>query len=58
MGVCALCSNGGEDTSLLEASHKELGRIMVCGDCWRDLYQENRIVYGTTRSGKCGVCTR
>ena len=58
MGVCALCSNGGEGTSLLEANHKELGRIMVCRDCWRDLYEENSLVYGSTCSGKCCACPR
>ena len=58
MGVCDLCSNGGEDVSLLAASHKELGRIKVCRDCWQKLYQENRMVYGSTCSGKCSVCAR
>ncbi|UCD45936.1 MAG: hypothetical protein JSV27_05480 [Candidatus Bathyarchaeota archaeon] len=58
MGVCALCSKGGEETSLLEAAHKELGKIMVCRDCWRDLYQKNRMVYGSTCSGKCSACAR
>jgi superfamily II helicase len=58
MGVCALCSNGGEGTSLLEANHKEHGRIMICRDCWQELYRENRMVYGSTCSGKCSTCAR
>jgi hypothetical protein len=58
MGVCALCGKGGEGISLLGASHKELGWIMVCQECWRNLWDENSMVAGSSCSGKCSACAR
>ena len=58
MGTCALCGNGGEGISTLGASHKELGWIMVCQDCWRNLSDTNSIVAGSSCTGKCAGCAR
>ena len=58
MGTCALCGKTGTDVSTLGASHKELGWIMVCQDCWRNLSDDNRIVAGSTCTGKCASCPR
>jgi len=55
MGKCKLCGKNGEDLTLISASHKDLGRIMVCDECWKKLWNENRMVCGTTGSG--GTCT-
>ncbi len=53
MGECALCSKGGENLSLLGANHKELGYIMVCRDCWKELFLKNRMVAGSSGSRGC-----
>jgi ribosome-binding protein aMBF1 (putative translation factor) len=54
MGVCELCGKGG---SRLEANHKELGRIMVCRECWSRLYDENRMTCSVGASGgSCSCC--
>jgi len=55
MGKCKLCGKNGEALTLISASHKDLGRIMVCDECWKKLWNENRMVCGTTGSG--GTCT-
>lgn len=49
MSRCALC--GRESPSLLWANHKEKGGIWVCADCWRKLFEENMLVYGSSESG-------
>ena len=56
MNECGLCGKKGEDLSLLSASHKELGRIMICRECWVKLYKKNRMVCGTTSGGTCPTC--
>lgn len=58
-----MCGNEG---SLLQASHKDKGLIMVCRDCWQMLYENNETVSGTTSdtsasaapscSGSCAGC--
>jgi len=54
---CELCGNAGDDLSLLSASHKDLGTIMVCRDCWEKLYEGNLILCGLTGSGgTCPTC--
>jgi len=56
---CELCGKSGEDLSRLSANHKELGRIMICQECWTKLYDENRMVCGTTggsSSSSCPTC--
>jgi hypothetical protein len=58
MGECGLCHKSGEDVSLLGANHKELGNILICRDCWKELYQANRMVAGSTCGGKCSTCCR
>ena len=47
---CDLCEKSGEDLSLLSANHKECGWIMVCRDCWTELYSENSMVSGSGSS--------
>jgi predicted SprT family Zn-dependent metalloprotease len=54
MGQCKLCGKDGENLTLTSADHKDLGRIMVCTECWKKLYKENRMVCGATGSG--GTC--
>jgi predicted SprT family Zn-dependent metalloprotease len=54
MGECKLCGRNGEDLTLRSADHKDLGRIMVCSDCWRKLWNKNSMVCGTSGSG--GTC--
>ena len=58
MGICELCGKGGEGISMLGASHKELGWIMICQDCWQDLSSKNRMVAGSSCSGRCAGCPR
>jgi len=54
MGKCKLCGKNGEDLTLRSANHKELGRIMVCDECWKRLWNGNRMICSTTGSG--GTC--
>ena len=57
MGKCELCGKNGKELSLFSANHKELGQIMVCQECWVNLYDENRMVSGSTGSGgSCPTC--
>jgi len=58
MEECKLCGKNGEDLSLLSANHKEIGKIMVCRECWVKLYEENRMLSGNTGSsgGICPTC--
>lgn len=56
MGECKICGKNGEELSLLQADHKELGRIMVCQECWSKLYDKNRMVCGTAGGGSCPTC--
>jgi len=54
MGKCELC---GKEGSRMEAAHKELGRIMVCQECWSKLYGENRMAADIGSSGSsCAFC--
>jgi hypothetical protein len=46
-----------EKTTLISANHKDLGRIKVCSECWKKLWNENSMVCGTSGSGdKCPSC--
>lgn len=57
MGECKLCRKNGEDLSLLSVNHKDLGYMRVCQESWIKLYDENRMVCGTTGSGgTCPTC--
>ncbi|MBL7168305.1 hypothetical protein ISS40_06490 [Candidatus Bathyarchaeota archaeon] len=58
MGECGLCHKSGEEVSLLGANHKELGSILICRDCWKELYQTNSMVAGSSCGGKCSTCCR
>jgi len=51
MSECKLCGKNDENLTLLSADHKDLGQIMVCSQCWKKLWNENRMVCGTTGSG-------
>ena len=42
MPECKLCGKNGEDLTLLSASHKDLGQVMVCEECWKKLWNKNR----------------
>ncbi|MBL7117168.1 MAG: hypothetical protein ISS94_00055 [Candidatus Syntrophoarchaeum sp.] len=55
MGKCELC---GKEGSRLEADHKELGRIMVCQECWSNLYDGNRMTCSIGASGGSCPCCR
>jgi hypothetical protein len=35
----------------MDADHKELGRSMVCQECWSKLYEENRMAVDIGSSG-------
>ena len=48
---CDLCGNEG---TVLEANHKEKGKVMICSDCWEDLYDNNQLVSGLTGEGGAG----
>lgn len=48
---CRIC--GKTDVSLLFTSHKELGYIGVCRDCWTKLFEDNLFVSGSGSSGGC-----
>lgn len=57
MVKCDLCGRNEEGLSVLDANHKELGHIWVCRECWVRLYEENRMVSGSTGSGgTCPTC--
>ncbi|MHC1589750.1 MAG: hypothetical protein ACXQTQ_02160 [Candidatus Hecatellaceae archaeon] len=56
MGECRLCGKKGKNLSLFMANHKDLGSIMVCQDCWVKLYEENRMVCGTSGGSAGGTC--
>jgi len=57
MAECEFCGKKGEELSLLQANHKDLGQIMVCQECWEKLWLGNRTVCGTTgSSGTCPSC--
>ena len=43
MVTCELCNQTGDDLSLREAVHKDMGKKWVCGDCWTNLYDKNKI---------------
>jgi len=54
MGICELC---GKEGSRMEADHKEHGRIMVCQECWSELYGENNMAADIGSSGSsCAFC--
>ncbi|ODS35472.1 hypothetical protein BEH94_06515 [Candidatus Altiarchaeales archaeon WOR_SM1_SCG] len=59
MEECKLCGKTGEDLSLLSANHKELGRMMVCQECWVKLYAKNRMrCEGSSGGGStCSTCS-
>lgn len=61
MVTCELCDKSSDDLSLREATHKEFGKKWVCGDCWTNLYDKNKMISGTTGGGggfSCaGGCT-
>ncbi|MCW3988842.1 MAG: hypothetical protein NWE88_02060 [Candidatus Bathyarchaeota archaeon] len=40
------------------ATHKTLGWITACQDCWRNPPNTNLTVAGSTRTDKCSTCTR
>ncbi|MFB6215604.1 MAG: hypothetical protein ABEJ72_01325 [Candidatus Aenigmatarchaeota archaeon] len=56
---CEIC---GSEGSLLQANHVDKGRIMVCRDCWTDLYDKNETVgntgssSGTSSAPACTSC--
>jgi hypothetical protein len=56
MEKCAICGKTG--VSLLFTSHKELGYVGVCRDCWVKLFDDNLMVSGSGSSGgcSCGSC--
>ncbi len=56
MNTCELCNKTGEDLSLREATHKELGKKWVCQDCWTKLYDKNEIVAGSSSGGAVAGC--
>jgi len=56
MGKCEMC---GKEGSRLGANHKELGRIMVCRECWSKLYDKNSMTCSVGSSGgSCSCCCR
>ncbi len=56
MVTCELCNKTGDDLSLREATHKELGKKWVCQDCWTELYTKNEMISGSTGSGGAVGC--
>ncbi|MGD8545909.1 MAG: hypothetical protein PVH12_07015 [Candidatus Bathyarchaeota archaeon] len=54
MRKCKICGKNGKDLSLLSVNHKELGRVMVCQECWKKLWNNNRMICSTT--GSCSTC--
>ncbi|MFP4045845.1 MAG: hypothetical protein ACLFS3_02185 [Candidatus Aenigmatarchaeota archaeon] len=52
---CKLC---GKDGTLFQAEHKEKGKIMVCRECWKKLYEKNETVTSSSGcGGSCGGCS-
>lgn len=57
MDECALCKKHDKDLTLLSANHKKFGRILVCQECWANLYDENLMVCDATGSdSSCPTC--
>ncbi|KXA92110.1 hypothetical protein AKJ64_04030 [candidate division MSBL1 archaeon SCGC-AAA259E17] len=55
MGECEIC---GKEGSRLQVNHQELGRVMVCRDCWKKINEEGMKVWeGTCSASSCGGCT-
>ena len=50
LNECELCGKRGEDLSRFSANHKELGLIMVCQECWVNLYDDNNMVSNSSNS--------
>ncbi len=58
MGKCELCEDDG---SRMLVNHAELGKIMVCRDCWKDIYNRGQSICegtssGRRRGGGCPAC--
>ena len=57
LNMCDLCKKQEKDMSLMSANHEKMGHIWVCQDCWKKLYQENKIICDLTGSGgSCSAC--
>ncbi len=57
MGRCEICGNEG---SRIQVNHKEHGKIMVCRDCWMDIYEKGQKICegtGTNSSGFSSTCS-
>lgn len=52
MGECEFC---GSDGSLLELNHGELGRKMVCSECWQGNWK-NHVSTASSGEGSAGGC--
>ena len=54
---CELYGKTEEDMTLYGVNHKELGRIEICRECWRESFEKNRLVAGSgSKSSGCGNC--
>lgn len=57
MSKCEICGKAEEDMTLYGVNHKELGWIEICRDCWKESFDQNRLVAGSGSKGSaCGGC--
>jgi len=54
MNKCGICGKNGENVSLLYATHRELGNIWFCSECWEKEYSSILPFGGSGGSGCCG----
>ncbi|MGQ9721761.1 MAG: hypothetical protein ACUVXA_10625 [Candidatus Jordarchaeum sp.] len=52
MDKCSICGKNDKNVSLLYASHRELGNIWLCSDCWAKEY--HKILPSGGSRGCCG----
>lgn len=58
MEECELC---GSEGSRMQVNHKEHGKIMVCRECWKQIYAKGQKICEGTSSGQstfggCPTC--
>jgi len=52
MTKCALCGKDG--VALLQASHRDLGTILICSECWQTEWHRLLSLGGGSSGGCCG----
>ncbi|MEM3564228.1 MAG: hypothetical protein QXR19_13415 [Candidatus Jordarchaeaceae archaeon] len=51
MDKCGICGKSGENVSLLYGTHRSLGKIWLCTECWKNEFK--KILPSGGSSGGC-----